>query len=221
MKSYLIKKYPSIPEFTPEAWDGIAAVKLDCFRPESSSHRPETTACAIHDGKGMAVFFEVNDRFIRLKNSRHNQPVCEDSCVEFFFAPFSNTENIDYFNFECSASGVMLCGRIMGRRLPDGSFENFRLIDEENCRDIRMNALLSGPLEEEITRETKWHLGLYIPFDFFRRQTEREILFSGRAFRGNFYKCADRSSHPHWGSWSPVNELNFHMPECFGELIFQ
>ena len=25
-----------------------------------------------------------------------------------------------------------------------------------------------------------------------------------RGWRGNFYKCADESSHPHWASWAPI-----------------
>ena len=41
----------------------------------------------------------------------------------------------------------------------------------------------------------------------------------GQTWRGNFYKCADRSSHPHWASWSPLGEpLNFHTPQFFGPL---
>ena len=40
-----------------------------------------------------------------------------------------------------------------------------------------------------------------------------------RRWRGNFYKCADESSHPHWASWRPIGEkLDFHTPEFFGEI---
>jgi hypothetical protein len=41
---------------------------------------------------------------------------------------------------------------------------------------------------------------------------------AGQVWRGNFYKCGDRTSHPHWAAWSPVDELNFHLPRCFGAL---
>ncbi|MBO7566063.1 MAG: hypothetical protein J6T60_03070, partial [Bacteroidales bacterium] len=37
-------------------------------------------------------------------------------------------------------------------------------------------------------------------------------------WRGNFYKCADHSSHPHWLTWNPVSVLNFHLPDCFAEI---
>ncbi|MCH8859253.1 MAG: hypothetical protein IID54_06710 [Proteobacteria bacterium] len=40
-------------------------------------------------------------------------------------------------------------------------------------------------------------------------------------WRGNFYKCGDKTSHPHWGMWSPItNRLSFHQPALFGDLVF-
>ncbi|MCD6337129.1 MAG: hypothetical protein J7M01_02720, partial [Candidatus Marinimicrobia bacterium] len=37
---------------------------------------------------------------------------------------------------------------------------------------------------------------------------------------GNLYKCGDKTSHPHWASWSPIDKLNFHQPKHFGEFVF-
>ena len=41
--------------------------------------------------------------------------------------------------------------------------------------------------------------------------------------KGNFYKCADLSSTPHYGAHFPVStaELGFHNPDCFGDIIFR
>ena len=38
--------------------------------------------------------------------------------------------------------------------------------------------------------------------------------------RANFYKCGDKTAHPHFLSWSPVSteKPDFHRPEFFGEL---
>jgi hypothetical protein len=41
---------------------------------------------------------------------------------------------------------------------------------------------------------------------------------AGQTWRGNFYKCGNETSHPHWGAWSPVTELNFHLPASFGTI---
>jgi hypothetical protein len=40
-----------------------------------------------------------------------------------------------------------------------------------------------------------------------------------------FVRCvrtdyAEENSHPHWAAWAPVDEFNFHLPRCFGELRF-
>jgi hypothetical protein len=43
---------------------------------------------------------------------------------------------------------------------------------------------------------------------------------SSQSWRDNFYKCGDQTSHPHWASWSPVDDLNFHLPRCFGTICF-
>ncbi|MBF0230732.1 MAG: hypothetical protein HQK63_14285 [Desulfamplus sp.] len=42
-------------------------------------------------------------------------------------------------------------------------------------------------------------------------------------WRANFYKCADKTSHPHWLTWSPVDfpKPNFHIHESFGILKFE
>jgi len=40
--------------------------------------------------------------------------------------------------------------------------------------------------------------------------------------RGNFYKCAEDNSHPHWASWASMGgELNFHLPDRFGWFSFE
>jgi len=38
--------------------------------------------------------------------------------------------------------------------------------------------------------------------------------------RANFYKCGNETSHPHWLSWMPLAERNFHDPSSFGQLVF-
>ena len=42
------------------------------------------------------------------------------------------------------------------------------------------------------------------------------------SIRANFYKCADRTAHPHFLAWNRVDAPapDFHRPDFFGELIF-
>ena len=49
---------------------------------------------------------------------------------------------------------------------------------------------------------------------------ERKCDFApGHRMRGNFYKCGDHTDSPHWGSWAPVEKVDFHVPHLFGDLI--
>ena len=62
----------------------------------------------------------------------------------------------------------------------------------------------------------------------FRNNGERSIRLIGvdpenlpHSLRANFYKCGDKTAHPHYLSWSPIHteKPDFHRPEFFGELI--
>ncbi len=46
---------------------------------------------------------------------------------------------------------------------------------------------------------------------------------NGFTLHGNFYKCGDLTSEPHYLSWAPVTfeHPNFHLPAFFGNLILE
>ena len=46
-----------------------------------------------------------------------------------------------------------------------------------------------------------------LPLDFFRLFYPDFRLVPGVRFRGNCYKCGDRTEHPHYLAWNPVNTL--------------
>jgi len=66
-----------------------------------------------------------------------------------------------------------------------------------------------------------WTLRFYIPFAVFENYVGPLGEVAGQSWRGNFFKCAEDCSHPHWAAWSPVDEFNFHLPRCFGTLRFE
>jgi hypothetical protein len=53
------------------------------------------------------------------------------------------------------------------------------------------------------------------------RYTGPFSVAAGEVWRANFYKCGDETSQPHWAAWHPVEALNFHLPQCFGQLRFE
>ena len=74
----------------------------------------------------------------------------------------------------------------------------------------------------EIAEPVEWAVEYFVPNSVFERYVGSLGDPQKRAWRGNFFKCADESSHPHWASWSPIGqELNFHDPAYFAPMRFE
>ena len=91
---------------------------------------------------------------------------------------------------------------------------------------IARSTSLSGEheIDNEIEETTAWTLTLMIPNALIAEVAaphSPRLPAPGVVWPANFYKCADASSHPHWGAWSSIGDkLNFHQPERFGRLVF-
>jgi len=199
-------------------WGAVPALAVAHFRPEGSGHRPPTHAKLVYCPAGLCGIFRVHDRFVRCLHTRFQDPVCRDSCVEFFVQPRPDG---GYFNFEFNCGGALLAAYILDPTRVPGGFREFKPLAAAEARHIAVASTLPPVVAPEIAAETLWHLGFFIPFGVLRAFAG-ELDLSGRnPWRANFFKCADDSSHPHWGAWAPVDALNFHLPRCFGTLDFQ
>ena len=83
-----------------------------------------------------------------------------------------------------------------------------------------MRSSLPKTVDPEISEAVRWQVNFFIPFAVLEEYVGALGSVEGQEWRGNFYKCADEGSHPHWASWAPVDEFNFHLPRCFGSLRF-
>jgi hypothetical protein len=73
-------------------------------------------------------------------------------------------------------------------------------------------------IEPEITTPVTWCAQFSIPMSLLENYTGSLGNFNGVTWHANFYKCADKTSHPHWVTWNPISATNYHLPECFGTL---
>ncbi|MDP3442680.1 MAG: carbohydrate-binding family 9-like protein, partial [Ignavibacteria bacterium] len=88
-------------------WQRVEAVKLKYFMGEIPKFRPVVKSKMIYDANNLYVIFRVEDRYIRCITKQINGPVWDDSCVELFFSPDSNSPN-KYFNLEINCGGTPL-----------------------------------------------------------------------------------------------------------------
>lgn len=194
-------------------WAAADALQLDCVFKESSSHHPRTRVRMLYDDAALYGMFLVEDRYVRAV-ARHDQdPVCQDSCVEFFVQP-AGTDR--YFNFEMNCGGTMLLYHITHCRSG-----NYEVIGAEELAQIQRFHTLPERVEPEMGEDCTWRLAFRIPLEFLVKHSGINPALSGQRWRGNFTKCADCCSHPHWISWQPLSKLDFHLPEEFGQLCFE
>ena len=219
--TYRVRRARTTPSLTDNldqgAWQRAGALLIEQFRPESSGHRPTTAAKLLYDRAALYLQFRVQDRYVRCVNAGFGHRVWEDSCVEWFVKPKSGK---GYFNLELNCGGAFTCSYIEDpARTPSGFARSTHMTADE-ARQIRVHASMPGVLAAEIPGPVLWSVSAALPLSVLETYVGPLGDPSGQAWRGNFYKCADLSSHPHWGSWAPVGEKDFHRPQDFGTLRF-
>ena len=199
-------------------WRDVAPATVAHFHPRSSTHWPRTEVKVVHSDEGLHVHFHVGDRYVRVAHVGFQEQVYKDSCVEFFVRPGGGG---GYLNFEMNAGGSLLASFIEDwTRTPEG-FRRARPLEPEWDERVRRAHTVPHRVEPEIARPVTWHVQYTIPWSLFSEMTGHGRPRAGESWSGNFYKCGDDTSRPHWAAWSPIGEvLNFHAPEHFGRLVF-
>jgi len=203
------------------AWRHAAIADLASFHPAGSDHRPRTQAKILHDDQGLYVLFRVRDRYVCCTRTENQSLTSKDSCVEVYFQPFPDRKG--YFNFEMNCGGALLLFYILDpMRSNPGIFKHKHIVPQSLIDTMRIYHSLPTTLPAEITDPIEWSVEYFVPWSLFEAYVGQLPSPGQRGWRGNFHKCADDSSHPHWASWSPIGaELNFHVPRYFAPFRFE
>jgi len=163
-----------------------------------------------HDGTSIYLFYQVEEPQVRAVNTALNSSVWEDSCVEFFL---SLDGDPSYYNFEINAIGTVLGAYGKDRH------HRVRLPEQLLSRVQTIPSLGRDPIVN-LDQTTRWNMKVVIPIKVLQFTTRKSL--SGIDGHGNFYKCGDKLSHPHFLSWKPVltSSPDFHTPRYFGQLSF-
>lgn len=177
--------------------------------PERFPSKPDAAFAIAHTGDAILLRFFVDEDYTAALVAEDNGPVWTDSCVEFFIS-FDET---GYYNFECTCIGKALLG--FRKRRNESVHADRAVLDTIR----RAPSLGTEPFEER--RGVSWELSAEIPVGAFFRHSLGDL--SGVAARGNFYKCGDGLTVPHFLSWLRVGvpEPDFHREEFFGEIEFE
>ncbi|MBR7063206.1 MAG: carbohydrate-binding family 9-like protein [Clostridia bacterium] len=164
-----------------------------------------------YDDSALYVRMRAYETDIIASRRAFGEPVCRDSCLEFFFAPVPGSNA--YFNFEVNPLATMYVGFS-----PSGTREGSRLLPDP---DIRDNAFFSASAR---FIPGGWEVSYAIPYAFIRRYApEYKTPQSGEILRCNFYTCCDDAKEPYYSVWHTVDAPapDYHRPESFGALVFE
>jgi hypothetical protein len=157
--------------------------------------------------QSLFIHFNIKEKNVQAIYSTDQEPVWEDSCVEFFC---KLPEQEHYYNFEFNCIGTCLATKRKGRE------EDIQPVSEHKMKSIKRYASLGNEPFNEKTGHFEWELTVEIPFEVMGI----DINKLSETLLANFYKCGDGTAVPHYLSWSHIatETPDFHRPEFFGEI---
>lgn len=197
-------------------WQNIEAINIKNYMGELPSFCPSVQAKMMYNNENIYIIFRVSDRYVRCITKDINGSVWDDSAVEFFFAPDTSLP-LRYFNLEINCGGTPLMHYNLIPR------KEFKKLSNEDIEKIEIAHSLPQIVDPEIKEQVTWTLEYRIPIDILRKYSNITQPKPGIIWRANFYQCADKTSNPHYLTWSIVdnNKPDFHLPQFFGILKFE
>jgi len=173
-------------------------------------YHPITIFNIARSNDSIFIKFNVRGSMLRAIFSNDQDPVNEDSCVEFFCKV---PESDKYMNFEFNCIGTCKASKRIARN------KEVTPYSKEELSMIKRYSTLGRRAFIEMEGMFDWELTVKIPLRIMGidpKKLPEKLL-------GNFYKCADGTDSPHFVSWNPIltKVPDFHKPEYFGELYFE
>jgi hypothetical protein len=215
---YKIKRTDATVQLTNDwsegQWAKANVLELNNFMGEKPLHFPKTQVKLLYDNNNIFIFFRVEDRYVKAISEKTNDPVWRDSCVEFFFTPNNSMPNA-FFNLETNCGGIMY--------FQFNKDDTKKFIDISDCQKIEIYHSLPRQIKNEINKPSVWYISYRLPVEVVAKYCQMQKPCTGAIWKANFYKCADKVSHPHWLTWSFIDNPtpNFHLPQFFGTLEFE
>ncbi len=200
----MVNSYTVLPVAGVPDWEKIPVMAVDrVLWHEDVGIRMIQQLC--YDADYLYVHQRAWETEIRATRTGYLQRVCEDSCMEFFFAPKAGDER--YFNVEINPNGCVHLGFGFGRnrsvQVVPKNMEEQLAVCAERC-------------------ERGWELYYRIPVSLVQIFFPEVRWAKGTQVRANAFKCGDCTAHPHFLSWNPVTSEtpDFHRFCDFGILEF-
>jgi len=168
--------------------------------------RLETTVKALWNDNYIYFAFQCSDDYVKATLTEYNDKLYEEDVVEVFID--DNRDMKTYIEVEVNPLNAVLHYSINNNL--EGNFIGFARTEKK---------IISAVFIDETTKA--WHTEIAIPLCEFVT-AENNPPIPGDKWLVNFYRI-DRGQEgiDEYSSWGTMDKINFHMPEKFGEIIFQ
>ncbi|WP_105614273.1 carbohydrate-binding family 9-like protein [Vallitalea okinawensis] len=182
-----------------EPWKSMESLELV---ETATGNKPlqRTIAKMCYTKESLYVVFSCIDDEINAVMTNYNDPIYNEEVVEIFID--ATGELKQYIEIEVSPLNTVLHYAIHNH---GGKVRGFARVDQV----IKSVAKVS---------DDHWVVEMEIPLD----ELTDQAISSGTSWKGNLYRIDRRKNgEDEYSAWNATHEINFHRPECFGEIVFE
>lgn len=196
-KKYETFSFENVPE-----WDLVPEEKLEFSHWGSEADYDTYFKMCFLKNKGIFVRMRSSETNLRSICLNTDEPVYEDSCMEFFICAVEGRQ--EYINFEINPRGVYLSE--FGKNKADRVFLK-TLTDKVPVIHTEVN-------------DEGWSLELFVSCELISEVYKVNFTAEECTIKGNFYKCGDKTQKVHYQSYNEMSDLppGFHNPERFARI---
>jgi hypothetical protein len=198
------------------AWQSAAAAQL-VRNQDGSQPRFETTARLLWDDEYLYVGFACEDNQIYATMTERDAPLWDEEVVEIFVD--ANRDQIGYVEIEVNPLNALVDLYVLNR--PPHPMRPLFGWDSDGMQHA---VSVDGDPRRQDTEDRAWSAEMAIPWQDFLTAPNLPPQ-AGDVWRINLYRIDQYQSQPGLGqqelyAWSPTHCETFHVPQCFGEIVF-
>jgi hypothetical protein len=171
---------------------------------------PHRTRCKIlYDDKTLYIAAELDDPHIAATMTEPNSPVWKENCFELFLDPAGTGTN--YWEIEINARNT-----VWSLLMPKPYSAGGKPMKDKHLPNLKTATQITGTLNDSSDTDTKWTAEIAIPFSDLHITPNPNTTWRLNFARIHYATPDD----PKFASWSPMQEVNCHIPQNFGHLRF-
>jgi len=195
------------------AWSAVSPLPPLQLSHGRGMPRLATEVRACWDDTALYVAFSCKDTDIWSEYERRDDPLYDQEVVEIFLSPTGDLRH--YFEIEISPANVLFDAKVFN---PDLDRRTMLVDRGWDAPGLRSAVRVSGTLNRRDDVDVGWIAEIAIPFADLGLAGPPA---PGTVWRANFYRI-ERGEVEEYSAWSPTGRdpADFHVPRCFGELVF-